>query len=205
VASESVDTRTLAAAERLRGNLEDAKEGGYYNNGWYARMAKWDIEALIDHVLGPLPVAEPEPEPEPEEREKFTLTITGSDGRVIRTVEVDEEDFDTLVDEDETRVYVTGTGQRLVNVHKEEDCIGRHCVIHNPSPHYMADYPTNWRADRGIMERICEHGVGHPDPDDMEFIRLTRGEESAHVESVHGCDGCCTPKDRRHPHLRGEA
>jgi hypothetical protein len=30
------------------------------------------------------------------------------------------------------------------------------------------------------MERICDHGVGHPDPD--EFM--------ADVW-VHGCDGCC--------------
>jgi hypothetical protein len=32
------------------------------------------------------------------------------------------------------------------------------------------------------MERICPHGVGHPDPDDV-FA----------TDTVHGCDGCCTP------------
>lgn len=31
------------------------------------------------------------------------------------------------------------------------------------------------------MERICPHGVGHPDPDCMYAKR----------DTVHGCDGCC--------------
>lgn len=44
-------------------------------------------------------------------------------------------------------------------------------------------WPQNWRSDRGIMERICEHGVGHPDPDDPKA-----GNK---YEAVHGCDGCC--------------
>jgi hypothetical protein len=36
------------------------------------------------------------------------------------------------------------------------------------------------------MERICEHGIGHPDPDDR---RIRTGEDMGD----HGCDGCCTP------------
>lgn len=91
----------------------------------------------------------------------------------------------------EQNVYVTGTGQRLRGVHPASACEGRHCVVHNPSRHSMRFFATHWRSDRGIMERICPHGVGHPDPDDMEFIRLTRGDDAARVESVHGCDGCC--------------
>jgi hypothetical protein len=52
----------------------------------------------------------------------------------------------------------------------------------------MRAFPTLWRDDRGIMERTCPHGVGHPDPDDMGFHdRVNPG----HVEGVHGCDGCC--------------
>jgi len=34
------------------------------------------------------------------------------------------------------------------------------------------------------MERVCEHGVGHPDPDEY---KLKRGW----TEHVNGCDGCC--------------
>jgi len=77
-------------------------------------------------------------------------------------------------------IYVTGTGQR-VRVHDAGKCKGEHCVIHNPSDHHMKDWPTNWRQDRNMMERICPHGVGHPDPDDLN------------KDTVHGCDGCCVP------------
>lgn len=76
-------------------------------------------------------------------------------------------------------VYVTGTGQRLTAVHKPSKCVGDHCVIHRPSDHNMRSWPTHWRDDRGLMERICPHGVGHPDPDDTN------------LDHVHGCDGCC--------------
>lgn len=79
--------------------------------------------------------------------------------------------------------YITGTGQHL-EVHEDVLCDGRHCPIHNPSNHPLKDAPTHWRTDRGIMERVCEHGVGHPDPDDIKVWR-------DHHESVHGCDGCC--------------
>lgn len=85
--------------------------------------------------------------------------------------------------------FTTGVGQKLVNVHPPEACSGEYCVIHNPSDHSMRDFPTLWRSDRGIMERICPHGVGHPDPDDQAYITSVRGE--GHMEGVHGCDGCC--------------
>ncbi len=60
------------------------------------------------------------------------------------------------------------------------------CTIHNPSDHHMRDWPQNWRDERLLMERICPHGVGHPDPDD---VRLQAGLDSG----THGCDGCCRP------------
>lgn len=77
--------------------------------------------------------------------------------------------------------YITGTGQRIL-VHDKATCRGSHCVIHNPSDHHMKDWPTHWREDRKMMERICPHGIGHPDPDDIAFTKQN---------SVHGCDGCC--------------
>ena len=46
--------------------------------------------------------------------------------------------------------------------------------------HSMRGFPQLWREDRRIMERICPHGVGHPDPDDV-----------LNQDRVHGCDGCC--------------
>lgn len=78
----------------------------------------------------------------------------------------------------------------LGNVHPESACKGSDCCIHRPSDHHMVDWPMNFRADRvpPIMERLCEHGIGHPDPDDMAYH-----ERSNHGDylGVHGCDGCC--------------
>lgn len=83
-------------------------------------------------------------------------------------------------------------GLTLVNVHSEDQCRGRQCCIHNPSDHHMVTWPQNWRDDRGLMERICPHGVGHPDPDDLYYKELVGGPEKAYWESIHGCCGCCT-------------
>lgn len=71
--------------------------------------------------------------------------------------------------------------------HGDSQCAGEYCSIHNPSEHPLADAPLHWRADRRLMERICDHGVGHPDPDDLAHRRLS--DELA--DDVHGCDGCC--------------
>ncbi len=81
--------------------------------------------------------------------------------------------------------YETGTGQKLW-VHLKTECKGEHCPIHNPSDHHMKTWPTNWRWDRGIMERICPHGIGHPDPDDIKIVN----EDD---KGIHGCDNCCNP------------
>lgn len=75
-------------------------------------------------------------------------------------------------------------------VHHPSKCEGRHCCIHNPSDHHMKDWPLHWRQDRGIMERTCPHGIGHPDPDDAAH-RASKGD----TDSVHGCDGCCDPEN----------
>lgn len=66
-----------------------------------------------------------------------------------------------------------------LKVHSRESCQRRYCCIHNPSNHHMTTWPQNWRSDRSMMERICQHGIGHPDPDDLDPFR------------VHGCDNCC--------------
>ena len=71
-------------------------------------------------------------------------------------------------------------GEKLVT-HSPDVCKGKKCCIHNPSNHHMVTWRQHWRFDRKIMERICKHGCGHPDPDDLSTDR------------VHGCDGCCRP------------
>ncbi len=75
----------------------------------------------------------------------------------------------------------------LDNVHPAEACTGRSCVIHNPSNHHMRYWRLHWRNDRGLFERICPHGIGHPDPDQFEHWQQI-GRDS---ERLHGCDGCC--------------
>ena len=58
------------------------------------------------------------------------------------------------------------------------------CAIHNRTNHHMRSFKQFYRFDRGIMERICSHGVGHPDPDDYNVLQ-------GNDKGVHGCDGCC--------------
>lgn len=88
-----------------------------------------------------------------------------------------------------TDTYKIPGGPRLVNVHVRAACAGRACVVHNPSNHHMVSWPLNWRADTGQMERICTHGTGHPDPDDLAYQR-TQGRDWM---AIHGCCGCCLP------------
>lgn len=81
-------------------------------------------------------------------------------------------------------------GGVLTNVHDPAQCAGEFCAMHNPSDHHMRSWPSNWRGDRHLMERICPHGIGHPDPDDIAF-KVRRDPIDGHYEAVHGCDGCC--------------
>lgn len=81
------------------------------------------------------------------------------------------------------------TGQLLMWVHGPEKCAGRGCSIHHPSNHHMKNWPRHYRFDRALMERLCEHGVGHPDPDDVAYHK----SQGFNAVGVHGCDGCCAP------------
>jgi hypothetical protein len=71
----------------------------------------------------------------------------------------------------------------ITNVHSKDECLGQFCTVHNMSEHILRAFPQHWREDKSIMERICDHGVGHPDPDNpwpKEDYRW-----------IHGCCGCC--------------
>lgn len=79
-------------------------------------------------------------------------------------------------------------GGQTLRVHPSSECYpGLPCVIHSPSEHALSDAPLYWRGDRGLMERVCPHGIGHPDPDCLRFRRLQGDDDPG----VHGCDGCC--------------
>ena len=82
-----------------------------------------------------------------------------------------------------TNVYLEHTDE-WIYCHEASVCDMDFCTLHNRSDHKMRSFPQHWRADRGIMERICEHGVGHPDPDEYKIrVGLDDG--------THGCDFCC--------------
>jgi hypothetical protein len=79
-----------------------------------------------------------------------------------------------------------------VTVHSEASCDPQYaCVIHRPSNHKMKEWPLVWRHDRypTVMERLCKHAVGHPDPDGVAYN--VRSFPDGHMSAVHGCDGCC--------------
>jgi hypothetical protein len=88
--------------------------------------------------------------------------------------------------------FITETGQRIANVHPRDKCSGGNCPIHNPSEHYLAEAPRHWVGSKMLMERICEHGVHHPDPDALAHLARVYGAVTAAQAGVHTCDGCCT-------------
>lgn len=91
---------------------------------------------------------------------------------------------------------ITLSSGQTITVHDKGTCLGPACTIHSPSDHHMKDWPQLYRFDRSLMERTCPHGVGHPDPDEIN------------PDTMHGCDGCCVdwleePIPVPHP-LKGE-
>lgn len=84
-----------------------------------------------------------------------------------------------------------------VSVHDRARCADHACCVHNPSDHHMYGWRQHWRVDRARMERLCAHGFGHPDPDHVDHVRRTCGDDEAWFGSLHDCDGCCVPHDDR--------
>lgn len=98
-------------------------------------------------------------------------------------------------------VEVTSPAPGIVQInHAPSLCEGDVCCLHNPSDHHMKTWPTTFRSDRAVRvryrvfvltERVCEHGIGHPDPDSLDFARSLGGRQFAQAQAVHGCDRCC--------------
>lgn len=75
-------------------------------------------------------------------------------------------------------------------IHPKEACAGNPCCFHNPSQHHMVSWQKHIRLHRGAMvERICPHGIGHPDPDSLAWMKSIGSND----DGTHGCDGCCQP------------
>lgn len=76
----------------------------------------------------------------------------------------------------------------IQGVHHKENCTG-YCYIHNKSKHPLRHNPLKINLENGLLERICEHGIGHPDIDYLN-AREESGEDITFM-GVHSCDGCC--------------
>lgn len=83
---------------------------------------------------------------------------------------------------------VDGYAFRLSSTHDRKQCAGETCVIHNRSDHAMRGWRPVWRNDKGIFERLCPHGIGHPDPDCVTWLAKIGRLDLA----LHGCEGCCS-------------
>ena len=84
-------------------------------------------------------------------------------------------------------------GDRLTLItHPASACDGGYCTIHRPSAHPLCVAPLHWRQDRLLLERLCSHGIGHPDADHITYVARVSGPAAAEVAGVHGCDGCCS-------------
>ena len=99
-----------------------------------------------------------------------------------------EEFEEHLKSLDQAGHQLENSEQILKGVHSLEDCKGEYCTIHNMSDHHMRSWRQHWRGDWGFMERICPHGIGHPDPD--EYLLTVK----PFLGAVHGCDGCCNKR-----------
>lgn len=78
---------------------------------------------------------------------------------------------------------------RGIRVHPESACTGERCCFHNPSDHPMRSWPMVVR-ETALVERMCAHGVGHPDPDSLAFFVRKLGDDNGGTFGIHGCDGC---------------
>jgi hypothetical protein len=76
-----------------------------------------------------------------------------------------------------------------VRVHTAAKCEGERCPFHNPGEHPLNRRPILIRFDRdALVERLCEHVVGHPDPDSVRYFTRVTGDTGW---GLHGCDSCC--------------
>jgi hypothetical protein len=95
-----------------------------------------------------------------------------------------------------SEILALHSGKILENVHDAGTCLGDHCCVHSPSDHPLNTAPLDWWWEFRHMVRVCEHGVSHPDPDDLMFKQIIGDWLTVEaISSVHlmkeNCDGCC--------------
>ena len=129
---------------------------------------------------------------DPEFREAFidnTILFMEEYHESMLDKELELEEFGSTHD-----TWSDCTGRQFF-VHKRNvGCDIDGCAIHNPSYHPLSDARQYMRVDKGyLIERICDHGVGHPDPDSASFMAKTGWGKGIWI---HGCDGCCREPEK---------
>lgn len=71
--------------------------------------------------------------------------------------------------------------------HHRVYCRGRYCAIHNPSNHYMKNWPQQFEPKLYEMYRICEHGYKHHDPDHVDYMVNFKGRSRASFNYMAPC------------------
>ncbi len=75
-----------------------------------------------------------------------------------------------------------------ITIHPPSRCEGYRCPWHNPSDHGMVGWPRDILTDRhNLLVRVCADGIGHPDPDSLEWLHRIGVAD----DGDHACDGCC--------------
>jgi hypothetical protein len=75
-----------------------------------------------------------------------------------------------------------------ITIHPPSRCEGYRCPWHNPSDHGMVGWPRDILTDRhNLLVRVCADGIGHPDPDSLEWLHRIGVAD----DGDHSCDGCC--------------
>lgn len=92
--------------------------------------------------------------------------------------------------------WVNGT-QRFTNIHRTSSCAGENCIVHTPSDCVAnrEDWAYVFRTD-GRIERMCNHGIGHPDPDQARFLLTANADIYGEWIWIHACDGCCVEGEK---------
>lgn len=104
--------------------------------------------------------------------------------------------------------FLLESDQMVTGIHPRSWCSGS-CVVHNPSKHWMRDYPLGFDKELKAFVRKCSHGMDHQDPDERTYwtnqlqlgvrSRVAKGRklESLAMEKLGafacplcGC-GCC--------------
>lgn len=76
-------------------------------------------------------------------------------------------------------------------IHGKEGCNGKPCAFHNPTNHHMNSWPLDLNKEKNLLfERVCKHGVRHPDPDSYNYLSSLEPSKSAELMN-HDCDNCC--------------